>query len=451
MMTNGVNTRELILEILLQINEEREHSHIAIRNALSKYQFLPKQDRAFITRVCEGTLEYRIYIDYIIDSFSKIKVDKMKPPIREILRSAVYQLRFMDRVPDSAVCNEAVKLTQRKGFYNLKPFVNGVLRTVIRQAEQLEYPPRERNLVRYLSVRYSMPETLVLRWLNDYGEQTTEKMLADFLEEKPLTIRCRTYLNSVEDTCASLRSQGVTVEPAPYLPYARRISNFNHILALDAFIQGKIQVQDVSSMLVAEIADPKKGDYVIDLCAAPGGKSLHIGDKMEGFGTVDARDISPYKVGLIEENIRRTGSINVQARVQDATVFDVDSECLADIVLADVPCSGYGVIGKKPEIKYRSTLQKQEELVILQRNILDKAAEYVKPRGTLIFSTCTVAKEENEENMMWFMNNHPFKLESIDPYLPDELKSESTALGYLQLLPGVHGTDGFFIAKFRRK
>ncbi len=451
MMTNGVNTRELILEILLQINEEGEHSHIAIRNALSKYQFLPKQDRAFITRVCEGTLEYRIYIDYIIDSFSKIKVDKMKPPIREILRSAVYQLRFMDRVPDSAVCNEAVKLTQRKGFYNLKPFVNGVLRTVIRQAEQLEYPPRERNLVRYLSVRYSMPETLVLRWLNDYGEQTTEKMLADFLEEKPLTIRCRTYLNSVEDTCASLRSQGVTVEPAPYLPYARRISNFNHILALDAFIQGKIQVQDVSSMLVAEIADPKKGDYVIDLCAAPGGKSLHIGDKMEGFGTVDARDISPYKVGLIEENIRRTGSINVQARVQDATVFDVDSECLADIVLADVPCSGYGVIGKKPEIKYRSTLQKQEELVILQRNILDKAAEYVKPRGTLIFSTCTVAKEENEENMMWFMNNHPFKLESIDPYLPDELKSESTALGYLQLLPGVHGTDGFFIAKFRRK
>ena len=241
------------------------------------------------------------------------------------------------------------------------------------------------------------------------------------------------------------------MEPAPYLPYARRISNFNHILALDAFIQGRIQVQDVSSMLVAEIADPKKGDYVIDLCAAPGGKSLHIGDKMEGFGTVDARDISPYKVGLIEENIRRTGSINVQARVQDATVFDVDSECLADIVLADVPCSGYGVIGKKPEIKYRSTLQKQEELVILQRNILDKAAEYVKPRGTLIFSTCTVAKEENEENMMWFMNNHPFKLESIDPYLPDELKSESTALGYLQLLPGVHGTDGFFIAKFRRK
>lgn len=143
-------------------------------------------------------------------------------------------------------------------------------------------------------------------------------------------------------------------------------------------------VQDVSSMLVAEIANPSKGDYVIDLCAAPGGKSLHMGDKMEGFGTVDARDVSQYKVDLIEENIHRAGAINVQAKVKDATVFDVDSECQADIVLADVPCSGYGVIGRKPEIKYRSTAQKQEELVILQRNILDKAAEYVKPRGVLI-------------------------------------------------------------------
>lgn len=450
-MTNGINTREMILEILLAIEEEGEHSHIAIRNALSKYQFLPKQERAFITRVCEGTLEYRILIDYIIDSFSKITVDKMKPAIREILRSAVYQLKFMDSVPDSAVCNEAVKLAQRKGFYNLKPFVNGVLRTIARQMDELEYPSREEDVVRCLSVKYSMPENLVVRWLNDYGEETTEKMLRDFLEEKPLTVRCRTYMNSPETICESLREQGVTVTPAPYLPYAYSISGFNHILALDAFIQGQIQVQDVSSMLVAEVADPKKGDYIIDMCAAPGGKSLHMGDKMEGYGTVDARDLTQYKVNLIEENIQRTGSINVQARVQDATVFDVESECRADIVLADVPCSGYGVIGKKPEIKYRSTPQKQEEIVILQRTILSRAAEYVKPRGALIFSTCTIAKEENEENMMWFMNHYPFRLESLDPYLPKELHSETTALGYLQLLPGIHKTDGFFIAKFRRK
>lgn len=450
-MTNGINTREMILEILLEIEEEGEHSHIAIRNALSKYQFLPKQERAFVTRVCEGTLEYRILIDYLIDSYSKITVDKMKPVIREILRSAVYQLKFMDSVPDSAVCNEAVKLAQRKGFYNLKPFVNGVLRTVARELDNFQYPPREENLIRYLSVKYSMPEQLVIRWLGDYGEEKTEKILADFLTEKPLTVRCRTYRSSKEEICQSLTDQGVEVKPAPYLPYAVEISGFNHILALDAFIKGKIQVQDVSSMLVAEVAAPKRGDYVIDLCAAPGGKSLHIGDKMEGYGTVDARDVSQYKVDLIEENIQRTGSINVQAKVQDATVFDVDSEYKADIVLADVPCSGYGVIGKKPDIKYRATPQKQDELVILQRTILDRASEYVKSRGALIFSTCTIAKEENEENMMWFLNNYPFRLESLDPYLPEELHSETTRLGYLQLLPGVHKTDGFFIAKFRRK
>ena len=449
-MTNGINPREMILEILLQI-EEGEHSHIAIRNALSKYQFLPRQERAFITRVCEGTLEYRIQIDYILDSFSKVTVDKMKPPIREILRSAVYQLRYMDSVPDSAVCNEAVKLTQRKGFYNLKPFVNGVLRTIAREMDQVKFPSREENLVRSLSVEYSMPEQLVERWLEAYGEETTEKILKDFLEEKPLTVRCRTYLNSQEAIVKSLTDQGVKVEPAPYLPYACHISGFDHILALDAFINGKILVQDVSSMKAALAADPQKGDYVIDVCAAPGGKSLHVGDKMEGFGTVDARDVSQYKVNLIEENIRRTNSINVQAKVQDATIFDQESELLADIVLADVPCSGYGVIGKKPDIKYRVTPQKQEEIVILQRTILDRAANYVKPRGTLIFSTCTIAKEENEENMMWFLQNYPFKLESLDPCLPEELHSETTALGYLQLLPGVHKTDGFFIAKFRRK
>ena len=451
MISSGVNTRELILEILLQIEEEGEHSHIAIRNALSKYQFLPKQERSFITRVCEGTLEYRIYIDYVIDSFSKVSVNKMKPQIREILRSGVYQLKFMDSVPDSAVCNEAVKLAQRKGFYNLKPFVNGVLRTIARELKNLELPSREENEVRYLSVKYSMPEYLVNKWIDAYGVKTTEKILEDFLTERPLTVRCRTHRASKKAIVTSLRSQGVTVEQAPYLPYALKISDYNHILTLDVFLQGQILVQDVSSMMVAEAASPKKGDYIIDMCAAPGGKSIHVADKRGDYGNVDARDVSQYKADLIEENIQRTGVINVEAKVQDDTIYDPDSEEKADIVIADVPCSGYGVIGKKPEIKYRATPQKQEEIVMLQRKILDKAAKYVKPDGTLIFSTCTIAREENEENVLWFLKNYPYRLESLDPYLPEELHCKSTKLGYLQLLPGIHKTDGFFIARFRRK
>ena len=449
-MTGRVNIRELILGILLEINKEGQYSHIAIRGTLDKYQYLEKTERAFITRVCEGTQENQIRIDYIINYFSKVKVEKMKPLIRELLRSSVYQLIYMDNVPDSAVCNEAVKLARKKGFYNLTGFVNGVLRGIARDYKKIPFPGRE-NKVEYLSVTYSMPVWLVVRFMDQFGFENTEKMLQASMEERPVTVRIKEYLTDREQVIQSLKKEGVKVEKAPYADNAYYLSGYDYLPALTAFRMGNIQVQDVSSMLVAEIADPQKGDYVIDMCAAPGGKSLHVADKMGDYGTVDARDISQYKVDMIEENIHRTDCINVQAHVMDATVFDVDSELKADVVLADVPCSGYGVIGKKPEIKYRVTAQKQEEIVILQRTILDNAAEYVKPGGVLVFSTCTIAKEENEENMLWFMNNHPFKLESIDPYLPEELHSETTALGYLQLLPGVHKTDGFFIAKFRRK
>ena len=450
-MTIESDVRGAALEILLEIIQESEYSHIAIRNALNKMQYLPKQDRAFINRLVEGTLEYMIRIDYVLDQYSSVKVKKMKPVIRNILRCGVYQILFMDSVPDSAACNEAVKLAQRKGFYNLKPFVNGVLRTIAREIGDLELPSREENEVRYLSVKYSMPEYLVEKWKAAYGVKTTEKILEDFLTERPITVRCRTHKASLREIVTSLKSQGVTVEQAPYLPYALKISDYNHILTLETFLQGKILVQDVSSMLVAEAASPKKGDHIIDMCAAPGGKSIHAADKMGDYGNVDARDVSQYKADLIKENIHRTGVINVEARVQDATVYDPDSEQAADIVIADVPCSGYGVIGKKPEIKYRATPQKQEEIVMLQRMILDKAAKYVKPDGTLIFSTCTIAREENEENVLWFLKNYPYRLESLDPYIPEELHCKSTKLGYLQLLPGIHKTDGFFIARFRRK
>lgn len=449
-MISGMNTRELILGILIAVNEEGEPSHRVIREVLTKHQFLPKQERAFITRVCEGTLEYQITIDYILNHFSKVKTDKMKPVIREILRSSVYQLKYMNSVPDSAVCNEAVKLAQKKGFYNLKPFVNGVLRTIAREMEEVPYPERS-DLESYLSVKYSMPPLLVQKWLGEYGEEITEKMLADFLTERPTTVRCRQYLTDQQDTLDSIQGQGIQVSPAPYLDYAFYLSGYNHILTIQAFLEGKIQVQDVSSMLVAEVAAPKKGDQILDLCAAPGGKSLHVADKMAGFGMVEARDLTEYKVGLIQENIARAGVINVQARCMDATVLDIDSEDSADIVLADVPCSGYGVIGKKPDIKYKVTPSKQEEIVILQRKILDRAASYVKRGGTLVYSTCTIAKEENQENVSWFLENYPFEAVELDSCLPQELCCETTKQGYLQLLPGVHKTDGFFIAKFRRK
>lgn len=450
-MTNGNDARATALEILLEITQEKEYSHIAIRNALDKMQYLPKQERAFINRLVEGTLEYMIRIDYILDQYSSVKVKKMKPVIRNILRCGVYQLLFMDGVPDSAACNEAVKLAQKKGFYSLKGFVNGVLRTVSREKGQIGYPSRETRLSEFFSVYYSMPLWLVERWVGEYGPQVTEQMLQDFLEDKPTTIRCQLYRMDPELTVDSLRRQGAKVEPAPYLPYAWYLSDYSHLAGLKSFVMGRFVVQDVSSMLVAEAAAPKKGDYVIDLCAAPGGKSLHAADKMEGYGHVDARDLTDYKVELIRENIQRTGAINVEAGKRDATVRDRASEGKADIVLADVPCSGLGVIGKKTDIKYRVDEDKIQELAVLQRQILHNAAAYVKPGGTLIYSTCTITREENTENVEWFLENYPYELESLDPYLCEKLHSETTRQGYLQLLPGVHKTDGFFLARLKRK
>lgn len=449
-MNQQVNTRELILGILLEVNKEGQYSHLVIRSTLEKYQYLEKQERAFITRVCEGTLEYKLRLDYILNRFSTVPAEKMKPVIRELLRSSVYQILYMDSVPDSAVCNEAVKLARKKGFYNLTGFVNGVLRKIAREYGSIHFPGKEEP-EEYLSVIYSMPKWLVQRFLEQYGFEKTEKMLEAFLKEKPTTIRIREYLVEKEAVLESLKSQKVTVEKAPYVENAYYVKDYDYLPALDAFRVGSIQVQDVSSMLVGDIAAPKEGDYVIDLCAAPGGKTLCIADKLKGTGRVDARDISRTKTDYIRENAIRQNFLNVVVTEKDATQLDSDSLEKADIVLADVPCSGLGVMGRKTDIKYKLNPAKIQELAGLQREILEQASTYVKPGGTLIYSTCTIGKEENQDNVEWFLEHYPYELESLDPYLCEELRSETTKKGYLQLLPGVHKCDGFFIARLKRK
>ena len=358
-MTDVINTREIVLAVLNEVLEEDKYSHIVLREVLEKYQYLEKRDRSFITRVAEGTLENLIEMDYIISQFSSVKVSRMKPAIRNILRMSVYQLKYMDSVPDSAVCNEGVKLAQRKGFFNLKGFVHGVLRSVARNLDKVKYPDPKEMPVPYLSVTYSMPEWILNRWLRLYDFETVETICKGIHKDHVTTVRCNLNKASKKDIMESLRNQGVTVMEHPYLDYALNLFDYNYLKALDVFRNGWIQVQDVSSMLVAEVAAPKWGDYCIDVCAAPGGKSLHLADKLEGSGFVEARDITESKVKLMQDNIERTALINMNAVVADATVFLPASEEKADILLADVPCSGLGVIGRKPDIRYKMTLHFQ--------------------------------------------------------------------------------------------
>lgn len=436
MTKSGVNERELVMEILLSVTRDGEYSHIALRNVLSNYQYLDKKARAFITRVTEGTLERMIEIDYIINQYSKVKVNKMKPVIRTIIRSAVYQLKYMDGVPNSAVCNEAVKLAVKRGFGNLRGFVNGVLRNIERNLDEIVYPDSA-DKISCLSVIYSMPEWIVKQWLAVYDEHTVEKMLGDFMEEKPTSIRCNLWRISREELKTLLEDEGVKAEMHPQLPCALMISGYDYLGALESFQEGLFQVQDVSSMLVAEWADPKEGDYIIDVCAAPGGKALHLADKLAwtGSGHVEARDLTEYKIGLIEENIERSGLTNIHAAQWDATEFDKDAENKADIVIADLPCSGLGVLGKKTDLKYKMTEETQKELVALQRKMLSTVHRYVKPGGRLIYSTCTIHRAENEENAAWFAGSYP----------------EFSLVKERQMLPGRDGTDGFYIAEFKKE
>lgn len=439
-MTDSVNTRELVLGILMEVTSENGYSHLVLRAVLEKYQYLDKKERAFITRLSEGTIQRMIELDYILNQFSKVKVNKMKPVIRNILRMGVYQLKYMDAVPASAACNEAVKLAKKKGFGSLSGFVNGVLRAVGRNLDAITYPDEEKEPVAALSVRYSIPEWLTKQWLFEYGKEQTKQMMCAFLTDAPITIRTNLRKTTPEDLCEKLRAEGVVTEPLdaekyPELSYAFTISGFDYLSGLASFREGLFYVQDLSSMLVAEWAEPKEGAVCIDVCGAPGGKSIHLAEKLEDTGSVEARDLSEHKVALIRENIERCQLTNITAKQWDATILDEEAVGKADIVIADLPCSGLGVLRKKTDIKYRMNECMEKELVVLQRNILNVVASYVKPGGTLMYSTCTIHRAENEDNVAWFVAEHPeFQVEKMQQIFPQE------QLG-----------DGFFLAKLVRE
>lgn len=426
MANQRVNIRELILETLLLITRDKEYSHLALKSVLDKYRFLDKKDRSFIARVVNGTIERKIEIDYVLDQFSKVKVKKMKPVIRVILESAVFQLFYMDHVPDSAICNEAVRLADKRGFHNLKGYVNGVLRNISRNKDDIKYKD--------LSVTYSLPQWLISLWEENYDQKTIEKMGAYFLQRSPLSIRVNTVKLTKEELMEKLTKEGVSYEEVADFPEALIIKGVDYLEKLESFKAGDFQVQDLSSMTVAKLANPKIDDYCIDVCAAPGGKSTHLGELLKESGKVEARDISEYKVSLLEENIKRGGYPNVTARVWDARMLDEQQKEQADIVLADLPCSGLGVIGRKADLKYRVEPADLKSLAALQREILTVVKEYVKPGGTLVYSTCTINRSENEENASWFEKENP----------------EFTKTYEKQRLPGIDLGDGFYIAIFKR-
>lgn len=436
------NLRALSLDIVMEVLEKQGFSNHVLNAVLSKYQYLEKQERSFISRLSLGTIEKAPLLDEIINSYSKTKVKKQKPVIRNILRLSVYQFYFMDNVPESAVVNEAVKLAKKRGFAGLSGFVNGTLRSVIRENKPLsEYENQS------LALKFSMPEWIVEKWSKDYGEEKTKEILLGFSHEKGITVRTDITKISPEKLCGLLEAEGMRVYNTE-IPYAFIIDDYDYLEKSESFRNGYFYVQDLSSMEVAERADLFAGARVLDVCAAPGGKSIHMGEILENIektqnrppssektgetGSVEARDLSVDKVAIIGENIRRTGRGNVTAKVFDATVYDASAENYFDRVICDLPCSGLGVIGKKPEIKYRVQPEDVLSLQTLQREILTNAVRYVKPGGMLVYSTCTITHEENDDNVAWLRKQYPqLELLSAEQFFPEK-----------------NTRDGFFIATF---
>lgn len=443
------NTREIVLDMLLAVEREEAFSHYIVRDVLIKFDYLSGQEKAFIKRLFEGTLERRIEMDYYLNQVSSLPVLKMKPLIRNLLRMGSYQILYMDSVPDAAAVSEAVKLAGKRKFQNLKGFVNGVLRKLSVSKEQLKLPSEENEPKEYLSVAFSMPVWLTSHFLALYPYETTKKIAAGLLAARPVTIRFRQSLTKgqKEVLIAGFRERGITVYRHPFVEEAYCLENCENPAMLPGYGEGSFTMQDASSMLAVRAAGIKPGDFVLDVCAAPGGKTLLAAEYAGEKGKVLARDVSEQKVSLIEENVRRMGLSNVEMGVWDATRPDPLLQERADVVIADVPCSGLGVIGRKSDIKYRQTPDAVREIVVLQKEIIRQACTYVKPGGVLLYSTCTINPVENEEMADWICSKFGYTLDSLSAFLPDMPKTKTAEKGYMQLLPGIHETDGFFFAR----
>lgn len=429
-----LQTRDIALGILLDVDNNNTFSNIATTKALRQNQFSDKVERAFLTRLAEGTIEYKIRLDYVLDSFSKTKMKKCKPLIRNVLRLGAYQILFMDSVPDSAACNESVKLAKQHGFGNLSGFVNGVLRNVSRNKDKIIYPDCHSEKIKYLSVYYSTPEWLVEKILSDYPKQG-EQIIKSSFEDRKTTIRVNTTKISVEELISMLEEKGISVTFGNYSKKALCIENYDFIRRIPGYREGFFTVQDESSICAIEAAGIKSGYNIIDVCAAPGGKTTAAAELLNGTGNIISMDISEDKLALIEENVNRLGFENITVSGHDAREYIEEYNEKMDLVIADVPCSGMGIIGRKNDIKYRITKEQLKELVVLQREILDTAGKYVKRGGTLLFSTCTINKEENEKNVEWFLEKNK-----------DYALIESRCF-----LQGVDKCDGFFYSVLKRK
>ncbi len=436
---NPTNPRAIAASLLVRSENDRLFSNLILDTALRRHA-LSDADRGLVTALFYGTVERKITLDYLIDRLSDRPAAALDVEVRVLLRMGLYQLRMMDRIPPHAALYETVALAPKKS----RGFVNALLRRYTREGDSIPLPDHASDPINYLSVTYSYPVPLCERLVAAYGMDKTESLLRALDTPPPLTLRINTEKTTREALTDRLLAAGADVLPARHAPHAIRLSGGNPT-TLPGFDTGEFFVQDEASQLCIEAIDARPGMTVLDICACPGSKTFGMALSMKNTGTLRAFDLHQNKLSLIEKGADRLGLTCIQASARDGRDFAPSLEGVADRVLCDVPCSGFGVLAKKPEIRYKD-LSEMASLPDIQLSILENACRYVAPGGVLLYSTCTILPEENEGNVARFLAVHPEF--TLTPFDAGDLSAPS---GMLTLTPDEHGTDGFFMAKLTKK
>lgn len=431
-----MDARKLAVQLLMQTEKQNQYSNLALDHALDQSN-LPEQERRFCAALYYGVMERRITLDYILRHYSKKKLHQLDAAVLQILRIGIYQLKYMDRVPDAAAIHTCVALTRSFRKSSASGFVNAVLRQYVRDEKKV---PESDDPLEAASVLYAVPIWLEKKLVQQYGKQAAHAFLENALQTPPITIRRNVQMGDA----VAFQKAVPGANPHPVLPDAYLLHGTN-VKTLPGFQEGWFHVQDLASQFCSLAVGAKPGETVLDLCAAPGGKTFTIAQYMQDTGTLLAFDLQPARVSLIQEGAKRLHLHCITAAQGDAAVYREELP-KADRILCDVPCSGLGVIRRKPEIKEKNPAE-LAELPVIQLRILETASQYLKENGTLLYSTCTVLKEENEQVVRAFLRTHP-DFEAI-PVLPELGASFDAPM--VTLLPQFYNSDGFFMAKLRRK
>ncbi len=425
--------------------------NLYLRSRLGEAEDLSPRQRAVVTELTNGTLRWRLYLDWALNQFLNRPLEKLPLLARNILRLGAYQILFMDSVPDPIACDGAVHLAKALTHPGLVALTNAVLRRLAENKDNIPLPDPDSEPVKYLAVKYSHPEWLVEKWLRDWGREETEALLKADNEPPHLVLRVNTLKTSVEEVLQMLKEIGCVAEPCPFAPEGVAVKGGEREAALELVRRGLAFAQDEAAIIVSHIVNPQPGERVLDDCAAPGGKTTHLAALMQNQGEILAMDVHEKRLKLVEEACRRMGVTIVNPVAADGRAAWKFIGGEVDKVLLDVPCSGTGTLRRKPDARWRKTPELIEEMALLQYELLRGVAPLVKVGGIVVYSTCSLEVEEDEEVVRRFLERHPeFEPEDARQYLPRPIPHCEAEFGAVRLFPHRHGTDGAFIARFRK-